>query len=161
MPMLFILGGKQIVKQSTSAFFIKLKQSSACYHYFWIHPLVVTITLNFCMLSLHNLTIFFRMHVRYCTQSCWTCREKEKSFARQYNVMQILLHGGSMENPPHPLQIVIQRKISVLRRIQTPLTTPIYPPRCLLYLGMVMLVISCICCLAVPTFDIIYVICLV
>ena len=60
-----------------------------------------------------------------------------------------------------PLQIVIQRKISVLRWIQTQLTTPIYPPRCLLYLGMMMLVISCICCLAVPTFDIIYVICLV
>ena len=39
--------------------FIKLKQSSARYHYFWIHPLVVTITLDFCMLSLHNLTIFF------------------------------------------------------------------------------------------------------
>ena len=35
-----------------------------------VDPLVVTITLNFCMLSLHNLTIFFRMHVRYCTQSC-------------------------------------------------------------------------------------------
>ena len=34
-------------------FFIKLKQSSTCYHYFWIHPLVVTITLNFCLLSLH------------------------------------------------------------------------------------------------------------
>src|SRR3954471_3800947 len=34
---------------------------------------------------------------------------------------------GSMANPP-PLLIVIQRKISVLRRIQTQLTTPISPP---------------------------------
>ena len=48
---------------------------------------------------------------------------------------------GSMANPPHP--------------------SPYCNPRCLLYLGMMMLVISCICCLAVPTFDIIYVICLV
>ena len=68
---------------------------------------------------------------------------------------------GQWQTLPTHLQIVIQKKISVLRRIQTPLPTPIYPPRCLLYLGMMMLVISCICCLAVPTFDIIYVICLV
>ena len=53
--------------------------------------------------------------------------EKKKSFARQYNVMQISLHGGFNGKPSTLLQIVIQRKISVLRRIQTPLTTPIYP----------------------------------
>ena len=68
---------------------------------------------------------------------------------------------GAMANPPSLLQIVIQRKISILRWIQTELTTPIYPPRYLLYLGMMMLVISCICSLALPTFDIIYVIYLV
>ena len=68
-----------------------------------VDPLVVTITLNFCMLSLHNLTIFFCMHVRYCTQSCWTCREKETSFARQYNVMQTSLHGGFNGKPSPPL----------------------------------------------------------
>ena len=43
------------------------------------------------------------MHVRYCTQSCWTCREKEKSFARQYNVMQTSLHGGFNGKPSSPL----------------------------------------------------------
>ena len=68
-----------------------------------IDPLVVTITLNFCMLSLHNLTIFFSMHVRYCTQSCWISREKEKSFVRQYNVMQTSLHGGFNGKPSPPL----------------------------------------------------------
>lgn len=41
------------------------------------------------------------MHVRYCTQSCCTCREKEKSFARQYNVMQTSLHGG-LNGKPSP-----------------------------------------------------------
>ena len=107
------LGWETNSKAIIICLFIKLKQSSACYHYFWIHPLVVTITLNFCMLSLHNLTIFFRMHVRYYTQSCWTCTEKEKSFARQYNVMQTSLHGGFNGKPSPPLQIVIQRKISL------------------------------------------------
>ena len=71
-----------------------------------IDPLVVTITLNFCMLSLHNLTIFFCMHVRYCTQSCWTCRKKEKSFAWQYNVMQTSLLGGFNGKPSPPLSIL-------------------------------------------------------
>ena len=96
------LGWETNSKAIIICLFIILKLSSACYHYFWIHPLVVTITLDFCMLSLHNLTIFFCMHVRYCTQSCWTCREKEKSFALQYNVMQTSLHGGFNANPPPP-----------------------------------------------------------
>src|SRR3989337_2690814 len=43
--------------------------------------------------------------------------------------MQTSLHGGFNGKPSPPLQIVIQRKISVLRRIQTQLTTPIYPPK--------------------------------
>ena len=63
------LGWERNTKAIIIYLFIELKLSSACYHYFWIHPPVVTITLNFCMLSLHNLTIFFCMHVRYCTQS--------------------------------------------------------------------------------------------
>ena len=149
--MLFILGGKQIVKQS-----------SACYHYFWIHPLVVTITLNFCMLSLHNLTVFFS----YACQILYTVmlnmqRKREEFCAVIQCNADIAPWWVQWQTLPTPLQIVIQRKISILRRIRTPLTTPIYPPRCLLYLGMMMLVISCICCLAVPTFDIIHVICLV
>ena len=64
------LGWETNSKAIITCHFINLKQSSACYHYFLIHPLVVTITLVFSILSLHNLTIFFRMHVRYCTQSC-------------------------------------------------------------------------------------------
>ena len=105
MPMLFILGGKQIVKQSSFVFFIKLKQSLACYNYFWIHPLVVTITLNFCMLSLHNLTIFFFVCMSDIVHShAEHVEKKEKSFARQYNVMQTLLHGGFNGKPsPSPL----------------------------------------------------------
>ena len=42
------------------------------------------------------------MHVRYCTQSYWTCREKEKSFAPQYNVCRHRSMVGSMANPPPP-----------------------------------------------------------
>src|SRR6266511_2034857 len=96
------LGWETNSKAIIICLFIKLKLSSACYHYFWIHPLVVTITLYFCILALHNLTIFFHMHVRYCTQSCRTCRQREKSFARQYNVMQTSLHGG-FNGKPSPL----------------------------------------------------------
>ena len=61
---------------------------------------------------------------------------------------------GAKAAPLHPFPIVIKRKITILRGIQKEKTTPVYPPRCFLYLGMMMLVISCICCLAVPTFDI-------
>ena len=123
-----------------------------------IDPLVVTITLNFCMLSLHNLTIFFCMHVRYCTQSCWTCREKEKSFARQYNVMQTSLHGG-FNGKPSPPSPDCNPEEDIRSEADPDAADHSYlPPRCLLCLGMMMLVISCICCLAVPTFDIIYVI---
>ena len=53
------LGWETNSKAIIICLFIKLKLSSACYHCFWIYPLVVTITLDFCMLSLHNLTIFF------------------------------------------------------------------------------------------------------
>ena len=53
------LGWERNSKTIIICLFVELKLSSACYHYFWIHPLIVTITLDFCMLSLHNLTIFF------------------------------------------------------------------------------------------------------
>ena len=55
-----------------------------------------TISLDFCMhpLGLTKSNYFFIMHVRYCTQSYWTCREKEKTVACEYNVMQTPLHGG-------------------------------------------------------------------
>ena len=114
-------------------FFIKLKQSSACYHYFWIHPLVVTITLDFCMLSLHNLTIFFSYACQILYTVMLNMQRKKEEFC-----VAIPCHADiapwyvQWQTLPTPLQIVIQRKISVLRRIQTPLTTPIYPPRCLL-----------------------------
>ena len=146
------LGWETNSKPIMICIFIKLKLPSSCYHYFWIHLLVVTTTLDFCMLSLHNLTIFFHMHVRYCTQSCWTCREKEKSFARQYNVMQTSLHRFN-GNPPSP---DCNPEEDICSEADTDAADHSYlPPRCLLYLGMMMLVISCICCLAMPTFDII------
>ena len=153
------LGWETNSKAIIICLFINLKQSSSCYHYFWIHPLVVTITLNFCRLSLHNLTIFFvcmsdivHSHAQHVEKKRRVLRGNTMSCRHRSMV-------GSMANPPHPSPDC--NTISVLRRIQMPLTTPIYPPRCLLYLGMMMLVIPCICCLAVPTFDIIYVICLV
>ena len=64
-----------------------------------VDPLVVTITLISACSPYIISPYFFRMHVRYCTQSCWTCREKEKSFVRQYNVMQTSLHGGFNGKP--------------------------------------------------------------
>src|SRR3990170_73059 len=68
---------------------------------------------------------------------------------------------GAVVAPLPPFQIVFQRKITVQRGIQREQTTPIYPLRCLLSLGMLMLVISCIWRLALLTLYIIYVICLV
>ena len=44
-----MLGGKQTVKKPLSAY----------YHWFWVYPQVATITLDFCMHSLHNLTMFY------------------------------------------------------------------------------------------------------
>ena len=68
---------------------------------------------------------------------------------------------GSMANPPRPSpDCNPEEDISSEADLDTA-DHSYLPPRCLLYLGMMMLVISCICCLAVPTFDIIYVICLV
>ena len=64
------LGWETNSKAIIICLFIKFKLSPAYYNYFWIYPSVITITLDFCKLSLHNLTNFFCMHVRYCTQSC-------------------------------------------------------------------------------------------
>ena len=58
---------------------------------------------------------------------------------------------GAKAAPLHPFRIVIKRKITVLRGIQKEKITPIYPMRSTLYLGMLMLVISCIWCLALLT----------
>lgn len=113
------------------------------------------------MLYLHNLTIFFVCMSDIVHSHAEHVEKREEFCAAIQCHADIAPWWVQWQTLPTPLQIVIQRKISVLRRIQTLLTTPIYPPRCLLYLGMMMLVISCICCLAVPTFDIIYVICLV
>ena len=62
------LGWETTSKAIIICLFINLKKSLAYYHYFWIHPLVVTITLDFCMLSLHNLAIFFS----YACQKLYT-----------------------------------------------------------------------------------------
>ena len=68
---------------------------------------------------------------------------------------------GSMANPPHPSPDCNPEEDIYSEADSDAADHSYLPPRCLLYLGMMMLVISCICCLAVPTFDIIYVICLV
>ena len=68
---------------------------------------------------------------------------------------------GSMANPPHPSPDCNPEEDICSEADSDAADHSYLPPRCLLYLGMMMLVISCICCLAVPTFDIIYVICLV
>ena len=68
---------------------------------------------------------------------------------------------GSMANPPHPSPDCNPEEDICSEADSDAADHSYLPPRCFLYLGMMMLVISCICCLAVPTFDIIYVICLV
>ena len=68
---------------------------------------------------------------------------------------------GSMANPPHPSPDCNPEEDICSKADSDAADHSYLPPRCLLYLGMMMLVISCICCLVVPTFAIIYVICLV
>src|SRR4051812_5745692 len=68
---------------------------------------------------------------------------------------------GSMANPPHPSPNCNLEEDICSEGDSDAADHSNLPPRCLRYLGMMMLVISCICCLAVPTFDIIYVIYLV
>ena len=107
--------------------FIKLKLSSACYHYFWIHPLVVTITLDLCMLSLHNLTIFFSYACQILHTVMLNMQRKREEFCAAIQCHADIAPWWVQWQPLPPLQIVIQRKISVLRRIQTQLATPIHP----------------------------------
>ena len=47
-------------------------------------------------------------------------------------------------------------QIAPQRRIQTQMTSPIIPLRCMLKLGRVILLISCICCIAMLSFYIVY-----
>ena len=94
------LGWERNSKAIIICLFIKLKLSSACYHYFWIHPLVVTITLDFCMLSLHNLIIFF-VCMSDILHSCAEHVEKKRRVLRG-NTMSCKHRSmvGSMANPP-------------------------------------------------------------
>ena len=67
-----------------------------------IDPLVVTITLNFCMLSLHNLTIFFFVCMSDIVHSHAEHVEKKRRVLRG-NTMSCRHRSmvGSMANPPH------------------------------------------------------------
>ena len=53
-------------------------------------------------------------------------------------------------------QISCWLHIALQRRIQRQMTSPIIPMRCMLKLGRVILLISCICCIAMLSFYIIY-----
>ena len=53
----FHVGCKQTLKEPLSVFLLKLL--SACYHWFWVYPQFATISLDLCMQSLHNLTMFY------------------------------------------------------------------------------------------------------
>ena len=53
-------------------------------------------------------------------------------------------------------QISCWLQIALQRRIQRQMTSPIIPLRCMLKLGRVILLISCICCIAMLSFYIIY-----
>ena len=60
---------------------------------------------------------------------------------------------GSMANAPHPSpDCNPEQDIYSEADLDAADDSYLSPPKCLLYLGMMMLVISCICCLAVPTF---------
>ena len=131
--MWFMLGGQQTVDDPLSIFLNWIYNLHASNSFGSIH-MFATISLDLCMhpLGLTKSNYFFIMHVNYCTQSHWTCREKEKTLAWEYNVMLTPLHGGRSGGPLPPFQIVFQRKIIVQRRIQREPTAPIYPLRCLL-----------------------------
>ena len=131
--MWFMLGGQQTIDDPLSIFLNWSYNLPAIISFGSIHSFA-TISLDFCMhpLGLTKSNYFFIMHVRYCTQSYWTCREKEKTVACEYNVMQTPLHGGRSAPPLLHFQIVFQRKITVQMEIQKESTTPVYHLRCLL-----------------------------
>ena len=99
--MWFMLGGQQTIDDPLSIFLNWSYNLPAIISFGSIHSFA-TISLDFCMhpLGLTKSNYFFIMHVRYCTQSYWTCREKEKTVACEYNVMQTPLHGGRSAPPP-------------------------------------------------------------
>lgn len=80
------------------------------------------------MLSLRNLTIFFVCMSDIVHSHVQHVEKKRRVLCGNTMSCRHSSRVGSMSNPP-PLQIVLQRKISVLRRIQTQLTTPIYSPK--------------------------------
>ena len=93
--MWFMLGGQQTVDDPSSIFLKWSYNLLAIISSGSIH-LFATISLDFYMhpLGLTKSNYFFIMHVSYCTQSYWTCREKEKTVAWEYNVIQTPLHDG-------------------------------------------------------------------
>ena len=69
--------------------------------------------------------------------------KKEKSFARQYNVMQTSLHGG-FNGKPSPPSPDCNPEEDICSEADSDAADHSYlPPRWLLCLGMMMLIISC------------------
>ena len=99
--MWFMLGGQQTIDDPLSIFLNWSYNLPAIISSGSIHSFA-TITLDFCMhpLGLTKSNYFFIIHVRYCTQSYWTCREKDKIVAWEYNVMHTPLHSG-WSAPPY------------------------------------------------------------
>ncbi len=110
--MWFMLGGQQTIDDPLSIFLNWSYNLPAIISFGSIHSFA-TISLDFCMhpLGLTKSNYFFIVHVRYCTQSYWTCREKEKTVACEYNVMQTCSMVGQVPSPLLHFQIVFQRKI--------------------------------------------------
>ena len=103
-----------------------------------INPLVVTITLNFCMLSLHNLTILFlcmsdivHSHAKHVEKKRRVLRGNTMSCRHRSMV-------GSMANPPHH-SLDYNPEEDICSEEDSDTADHSYlPPRCLLYLGMMM-----------------------
>lgn len=155
------LGWETNSKATIICLFIKLKLSSACYHYFWIHPLVVTITLDFCMPSLHNITISFLYACQILFTVMLNMQIKREDFCVTIHCHTDITPWWVQRQTLHPSPDCNPEEDICSEADSDAADHSYLPPRCQLKLGMMMLVISCICVFEVPIFDIIYVICLV
>ena len=125
------MGGKQTVKKPLSVFLTEaiiyllllvLGLSTGCYHHSgFLHALLTQshYVLFLCMsVIVHNGTDHVEQKRRALHGNKISCRRRSMV--------------GAKAAPLHPFQIVINRKITVLRAIQKEHTTPISPMRSLL-----------------------------
>ena len=129
-PLLLSLTRRRFQMSSRKGIKIRLFRTNTPQCWFWVYPQFATITLDLCMHSLHNLTMFLFLCMPVIVHN-GTDHVEQKRRALRRNKISCIRRSmvGAKAAPHHPFRIVIKRKIPVLGGIQKEKTTPIYPMR--------------------------------